>query len=106
RGWCLVLVGGIGSIGGYFATSALSALLQPTFGWRIMWLINLPIALILVALSAVLQESARFLQSMGRVREARETLARFGITVGAAPAGATPAPAQALPAPSPVKVRS
>jgi len=43
RGWCLVLVGGIGSIGGYFATSALSAWLQPYFGWRIMWLINLPL---------------------------------------------------------------
>jgi putative MFS transporter len=78
RGWCLVLVGGIGSIGGYFATSLLSAWLQPYFGWRIMWLINLPIALILVAVSPVLQESARFLQSMGRMREARETLARFG----------------------------
>lgn len=81
RGWCLVLVGGIGSIGGYFATSTLSALLQPYFGWRIMWLINLPIALILIAVSPVLQESARFLQSMGRLREARETLARFGIFI-------------------------
>jgi putative MFS transporter len=106
RGWCLVLVGGIGSIGGYFATSALSALLQPTFGWRIMWLINLPIALILVALSPVLQESARFLQSMGRVREARETLARFGISVVAPTASRTSAPTPTLPVASPVKVRS
>jgi len=81
RGWCLVLVGGIGSVGGYFATSALSAWLQPYFGWRIMWLINLPLALILIALSPLLQESARFLQSMGRVQEARETLARFGIFI-------------------------
>lgn len=81
RGWCLVLVGGIGSIGGYFATSALSALLQPHFGWRIMWLINLPLALILIVVSPLLQESARFLESMGRVDEARETLARFGISV-------------------------
>jgi putative MFS transporter len=32
RGWCLVLVGGIGSIGGYFATSLLSEWLQPYFG--------------------------------------------------------------------------
>ena len=81
RGWCLVLVGGIGSVGGYFATSALSAWLQPYFGWRIMWLINLPLALILIAVSPLLQESARFLQSMGRLQEARETLARFGISV-------------------------
>lgn len=81
RGWCLVLVGGIGSVGGYFATSALSAWLQPYFGWRIMWLINLPLALILIAVSPLLQESARFLQSMGRLIEARETLARFGISI-------------------------
>ena len=81
RGWCLVLVGGIGSVGGYFATSALSAFLQPYFGWRIMWLINLPLALILIVVSPLLQESARFLQSMGRLQEARETLARFGISV-------------------------
>ncbi|MBS1805832.1 MAG: MFS transporter [Acidobacteria bacterium] len=81
RGWCLVLVGGIGSVGGYFATSALSAWLQPFFGWRIMWLINLPLALILIAVSPLLQESARFLESMGRIEEARETLARFGISV-------------------------
>ncbi|KAA6460453.1 MFS transporter [Acidobacteria bacterium AB60] len=81
RGWCLVLVGGVGSVGGYFATSTLSAWLQPTFGWRIMWLINLPLALILIAVSPLLQESARFLQSMGRLLEARETLARFGIAV-------------------------
>jgi MFS transporter, putative metabolite:H+ symporter len=81
RGWCLVLVGGIGSVGGYFATSALSAWLQPYFGWRIMWLINLPLALILIVVSPVLQESARFLQSVGRIEEARDTLARFGISI-------------------------
>jgi putative MFS transporter len=103
RGWCLVLVGGIGSIGGYFATSSLSALLQPHFGWRIMWLINLPIALILIVLSPVLQESARFLQSMGRLQEARETLARFGIFIDTKKVGqATP---QSLPAVSPLKIR-
>ncbi len=32
RGWCLVLLGGVGTIGGYFATSELSSLLQPFFG--------------------------------------------------------------------------
>ena len=90
RGWCLVLVGGIGSIGGYFATSALSAWLQPYFGWRIMWLINLPLALILIAVSPLLQESARFLQSMGRVQEARDTLARFGISLDQAAARTVP----------------
>jgi MFS transporter, putative metabolite:H+ symporter len=78
RGWSLVLIGGIGTIGGYFATSALSALLQPLFGWRIMWLINFPTGLLLIALSPLLPESARFLLEMGRVEEARATLARYG----------------------------
>jgi putative MFS transporter len=103
RGWCLVLVGGIGSIGGYFATSVLSALLQPYFGWRIMWLINLPIALILIVVSPMLQESARFLQSMGRLQEARETLARFGISFETR--SAAPAVPQNRPSVSPLKIR-
>ncbi len=78
RGWSLVLVGGVGAIGGYFAASALSALLQPMFGWRIMWFLNLPTGLLLVVLSPLLPESARFLQRMGRGEEARAVFARFG----------------------------
>lgn len=78
RGWSLVLVGGIGAVGGYFAASYLSAVLQPLFGWRIMWFLNLPTGLILIALSPLLPESARFLQQMGRIEEARAALARFG----------------------------
>jgi MFS transporter, putative metabolite:H+ symporter len=83
RGWCLVLIGGLGTIGGYFAASQLSALLQPFFGWRIMWFLNLPTGLLLIALSPLIPESARFLQHMGRIDEARATLARFGVTSGA-----------------------
>jgi putative MFS transporter len=86
RGWSLVVVGGIGALGGFFAASSLSALLQPVFGWRIMWFLNLPTGLILVALSPLLPESARFLQQMGRADLARATLARFGVTLGAAKA--------------------
>lgn len=97
RGWCLVLVGGIGSIGGYFATSALSALLQPHFGWRIMWLINMPIALLLIIVSPFLQESARFLESMGRIDEARQTLARFGIALDRTRRAVAAVPAVAQP---------
>jgi len=78
RGWSLVLVGGIGAVGGYFAASGLSALLQPEFGWRIMWFLNMPTGIILIALSPLLPESARFLQHMGRIDEARAVLARFG----------------------------
>lgn len=85
RGWCLVLIGGIGSIGGYFAASELSALLQPFFGWRIMWFLNLPTGLLLIALSPLIPESARFLQHMGRLDEARGMLARFGAVIDLAP---------------------
>jgi putative MFS transporter len=78
RGWSLVLVGGIGSIGGFFAASFFSSILQPLLGWRVMWFLNLPTGLILIALSPLLPESARFLQQMGRGEEARRVLARFG----------------------------
>jgi MFS transporter, putative metabolite:H+ symporter len=78
RGWCLVLLGGIGTLGGYYATSESSALLQPYFGWRIMWLLGFPTGIILVALSPLLPESARFLLAMGRVEEAQTVLARYG----------------------------
>ncbi len=81
RGWTLVMIGGIGAVGGFFAASSLSALLQPEFGWRIMWFLNLPTGLILIALSPFLPESARFLQQMGRSGEARAVLARFGAVV-------------------------
>jgi putative MFS transporter len=87
RGWSLVLVGGIGAVGGYFAASALSAWLQPFWGWRIMWFLNLPTGLLLIALSPLLPESARFLQHVGRGAEARVMLARFGAVIReAAPA--------------------
>lgn len=81
RGWCLVLLGGVGTIGGYFATSALSALLQPHFGWRIMWLLGFPTGVILIILSPLLPESARYLLETGHVEEAREMLARYGTAI-------------------------
>jgi len=81
RGWCLVLIGGVGAIGGFFASSGFSALLQPTFGWRVMWLLNFPTGLLLVLMSPLLPESARFLQLTGRADEARAMLARFGVVV-------------------------
>jgi putative MFS transporter len=90
RGWCLVLLGGIGTIGGYFATSELSALLQPHFGWRIMWLLGFPTGLILIALSPLLPESARFLLETGRVEEARAMLARYGTVITTSATGASP----------------
>jgi putative MFS transporter len=78
RGWALVLVGGLGAVGGYFAASGFSALLQPEFGWRILWLLNLPTGLSLVLLGALIPESAKFLLARGRREEARAVMDRFG----------------------------
>jgi putative MFS transporter len=78
RGWSLVLVGGLGAVGGYFAASGFSALLQPAFGWRILWLLNLPTGLSLVLLGAFIPESAKFLLARGRRDEARRVMERFG----------------------------
>jgi putative MFS transporter len=80
RGWSLVLVGGLGAVGGYFAASGISALLQPIFGWRILWLMNLPTGLTLVLLGALIPESAKFLLARGRVKEAEAVMHRFGAT--------------------------
>src|SRR5690242_8571337 len=78
RGWALVLVGGLGAVGGYFAANGLSALLQPFFGWRILWILNLPTGLSLVLLGALIPESAKFLLARGRNDEARRVMERFG----------------------------
>ena len=78
RGWALVLVGGLGAIGGYVAASGASALLQPIFGWRILWLLNLPTGLLLVALGGLFPESPAFLIARGRRREAEQVMQAFG----------------------------
>lgn len=81
RGWALVLVGGLGAVGGYLAASALSAWLQPMFGWRVMWFLNLPSGLLLIFLNAYVPESPKFLLALGRVAEAHAVLKGFGCTV-------------------------
>ena len=48
-----------------------------------MWFLNMPTGLLLIALSPLLPESARFLQHVGRGEEARAMLARFGSRVQA-----------------------
>ena len=100
RGWSLVLVGGLGAVGGYFAASGLSALLQPVFGWRILWLLNLPTGLTLVLLGGLIPESAKFLIARGRDEEARAVMRRFGARVRKAKpesAAAAAAAAKAVP---------
>ena len=78
RGWASCWSAGSGAVGGYFAASGFSALLQPVFGWRILWLLNLPTGLSLVLLGALIPESAKFLLARGRREEARRVMERFG----------------------------
>jgi putative MFS transporter len=79
RGWLSVLVGGLGTSGGYLAASGAAAWLEPIFSWRILWLLNVPTGLLVILLSRFIPESPRFLLHVGRVDEARKTLARFKI---------------------------
>lgn len=81
RGWVLVLVGGLGSVGGYLAASGFSAWLEPLLSWRILWFLNLPTGLVLVALNGLIPESPKFLVRLGRHAEAQRTLQDFGCTV-------------------------
>ncbi len=78
RGWALVLVGGLGAVGGYFAASGFAATLEPIFSWRILWLLNLPTGLILLSMGRFIPESAKFLLARGRKAEAHAVMARFG----------------------------
>ena len=81
RGWSLVWSAASAPSAAISRLSGLSALLQPVFGWRIMWFLNLPSGLILIALSPLIPESARFLMHIGRPEEARATLRRFGSVI-------------------------
>ena len=70
-------------MGGYFAASGAPTVLGPTFGWRILWLLNLPTGRTLVLLGTFIPESAEFLLARGRSEEARRVMARFGAQVQA-----------------------
>jgi putative MFS transporter len=94
RGWLLVLLGGVGTTGGYLAASACAAWLEPQFGWRILWYLNLPTGMLVIGLNRYLPESPRFLMHAGRYQEARRVLESYGVSVVAA-AGAKPPPVPA-----------
>lgn len=81
RGWTLVLVGAFGLIGGWFAASGCAALLEPYFGWRILWFLNAPTGLILILCNNFIPESPRFLLARGRIAEARELVNRFAVQI-------------------------
>ncbi|NNC54723.1 MAG: MFS transporter, partial [Pseudomonadales bacterium] len=81
RGFIVVLLGGLGTIGGYLAASGLATLLEPSFGWRIMWLVGLPTGAVLILLNRFIPESPRFLMTQARDEEAAQVLQKFGVVV-------------------------
>ena len=91
RGWISVLIGGLGTVGGYLAASGAAAELEPIFSWRILWLLNVPTGLIVILLRRFIPESPRFLLHEGRVDEARNTLASFNVTLMPVAENAQPA---------------
>jgi putative MFS transporter len=105
RGWLLVALGGIGNSAGYLAAAGAASLLEPTYSWRVLWLLGLPTGAVIILLSRLLPESPRFLANNGLYEEARAVLAKFagpardGAASGSsAPAAAAPAEAAAAPA--------
>lgn len=83
RGWVMILVGGGGAGVGYIVTSWLASTIgaPDRFGWRMLWLVGLPMGLVLVILNRWIPESPRFLIEQGRDDEARAIMARYGATV-------------------------
>jgi len=83
RGWLLVALGGAGTSAGYLAASGAAALLEPSFSWRALWLLNLPTGALIVVLNRFIPESPRFLANAGLEAQARAVLARFAGSSGA-----------------------
>lgn len=79
RSWALVLVGGTGLIGGYLAAAGAAYLLEPTYGWRALWLQGFPTGILLLGLARFLPESPVFLSAHGRTAELGAMIERFGI---------------------------
>ncbi|MBI4636935.1 MAG: MFS transporter [Candidatus Rokubacteria bacterium] len=100
RGRTILLLGIVGSTGGYALAAGTAAIVKSfypeEFAWRLLWLVGLiPAALILVLRSKVVPESARYLLAHGRVEEARRAAQSL---VGPIPAVAPVTGAQDSPA--------
>ena len=82
RGWIIVLIGG-DVAGAYIITSWLASTIGSPhrYGWRMLWLVGIPISLILVLINRWIPESPRFLLQHGRDGEARAVMRRYGATV-------------------------
>lgn len=81
RGWTSVAVGGLGGLSGFLVASLLAGWLEPQFSWRVLWLANLPTAIIMLGLLRWVHESPRFLLQMGFVEDARRALQTIGVAV-------------------------
>lgn len=86
RGQVVVLVAGIGTAVGFLFASWTAHWLIPTFGWRMMWFLNIPTGLSLILLNRFIPESPRFLFSRGRREDALAVMARYGSVVTERPA--------------------
>lgn len=82
RGWIIVLIGG-DIAGAYVLTSWLASTIAAPdqYGWRMLWLIGIPISVILVLLNRWIPESPRFLLQHGRDEEARAVMRRYGAEI-------------------------
>ena len=78
RGWIIVLIGG-DVAGAYIIMSWLAATIgaPDRYGWRILWLVGIPISVVLVLLNRWIPESPRFLLEHGREGEARAVMRRY-----------------------------
>lgn len=81
RGWASVALGGIGGLCGYLVASLLAGWLEPMFSWRILWLANLPTAILMLGLLRWVHESPRFLLHLGLIEEARHVMATIGVSL-------------------------
>jgi putative MFS transporter len=78
RSWVAVSLGGVGGLGGYLAASGAAFYLEPAYTWRALWLIGLPTAMLLLALSPLIPESPLYLLRIGRRPEAEAVLRKYG----------------------------
>jgi len=82
RGWIIVLIGG-DVAGAYIIMSWLASTIGAPnrYGWRILWLVGIPISVILVLLNRWIPESPRFLLQHGSEEEARAVMRRYGAVI-------------------------
>lgn len=77
RGWLLVALGGVGTSAGYLVAAGAASLLEPVYGWRVLWLLGLPTGALILFLDRYIPESPRFLAATGLDDAARRVLVQF-----------------------------